>query len=112
MEKSLQVVAMLVMLSGLVALALLLTLLPVHTVSSPKEITSLVANQKVSTQSDVAIETIFQDNRSLILENGLEVHSATLHAPLLKGKLLVVIGTVQHYQNKTWIEAHTIRITR
>jgi hypothetical protein len=98
----------------LLALALLLQFLPPRQLSTPAELALLTANQRVLAKGAIVTERSFSSEKRFVLSSGIEIRfscqlSASAQcAASLKNKQVSVEGTVQHYQNKTWIKAYTL----
>lgn len=102
--------ALVVAMLSLLLLALLIQFLPPSQVKIPSDLAPLLANQKLSVSGVVIAERSFSSEKRLTLASGIEVRCSCPRSSPLKNKRISVVGVLQHYQNKTWIEAHGVEI--
>lgn len=102
--------ALLCALLGLLALMLLLTFTPPITLSSPSDLTLLEPNSRVLVQGTVVADRLFENERRLTLDNHFTLRCSSCPAPPLTDKHIRAIAALQRFQNRTYLEVHTLSV--
>jgi len=95
-------------LSGILILLIIMQFSSPIRVSSQTELESLVDNQKVQTSGKVIDEKIYENSKTLILDNKIEIICNS--CPSYFNKNIIVSGVLDNYNNKNKIIALKIKL--
>lgn len=95
---------------GLLALSLLLLFQPPLSLTSPSQLISLNPNQRIAVTGTVVRESSFSNTRVIILDSGFELRcSSCINSPPFKGLSVKSTASLQRFNNKEWLQVHSLK---